>query len=240
MKLILSLFPGWGLLDRAFEAADSTILRGPDLLWGGDIRNFHVPSGVFWGVIGGPPCQGFSTCKSMFKKKHDDLIGEFVRIVKEAQPAWVLMENVRGAKNSPYLPQEWFPIRLRDWDCGGKTWRTRVFWIYPPHLILSPPKRSGKPEYSVLSTSWKTRNQEPDGKGFRGHEYISVEKAAELQGYPELIPILKPLGRAYAVSLLGNGVPRAMGEYIANQVIKAVGGMGEFVHESELGQEIKQ
>src|SRR2546430_12673163 len=38
----------------------SCVVRGPDLLWGGDIRRFHPPAGKFDGVIGGPPCQLFS------------------------------------------------------------------------------------------------------------------------------------------------------------------------------------
>lgn len=59
-SLVLSLFPGIGLLDRAFEEAGFTVVRGPDKIWGGDVRNFHVPAGVFAGVIGGPPCQVFS------------------------------------------------------------------------------------------------------------------------------------------------------------------------------------
>lgn len=59
-QLVLSLFPGIGLLDMAFEEEGFVIVRGPDLLWGGDIRRFHPPAGKFDGVIGGPPCQAFS------------------------------------------------------------------------------------------------------------------------------------------------------------------------------------
>ena len=36
-RLILSLFPGVGLLDSAFEAEGLCVVRGPDLLWGGDV-----------------------------------------------------------------------------------------------------------------------------------------------------------------------------------------------------------
>lgn len=36
--LVLSLFPGIGLLDRAFEDEGACIVRGPDLLWGGVAR----------------------------------------------------------------------------------------------------------------------------------------------------------------------------------------------------------
>jgi hypothetical protein len=42
-ELVLSLFPGIGLLDRAFEEAGFCVVRGPDLLWGGDVRVFHPP-----------------------------------------------------------------------------------------------------------------------------------------------------------------------------------------------------
>ena len=51
--LILSLFPGIDLLGRGFEAESFAVVRGPDLLWGGDIRSFHVPPGRFDGIIGG-------------------------------------------------------------------------------------------------------------------------------------------------------------------------------------------
>jgi hypothetical protein len=37
--LVLSLFSGIGLLDYAFELEGFTVVRGPDLLWGGDVRN---------------------------------------------------------------------------------------------------------------------------------------------------------------------------------------------------------
>lgn len=61
--LILSVFPGIGMLDRGFEEEGFCVVRGPDLLWGGDIRRFHVPANHFAGVIGGPPCQDFSNAR---------------------------------------------------------------------------------------------------------------------------------------------------------------------------------
>src|SRR6266852_4876882 len=62
---VLSLFPGIGLLDMAFEEEGFCVVRGPDLLWGGDIRRFHPPAGKFDGVIGGPPCQMFSRMRHL-------------------------------------------------------------------------------------------------------------------------------------------------------------------------------
>lgn len=100
--LVLSLFPGLGLLDLAFEEAGFCVVRGPDVLWGGDVRRFHPPAGVFDGVIGGPPCQAFSTLANLVRAKgHEprfgNLIPEYERCVHEAAPAWFLMENVPAA-----------------------------------------------------------------------------------------------------------------------------------------------
>jgi len=99
---VLSLFPGIGILDSAFEAEGFTVVRGPDLLWGGDIKKFHPPAGRFDGVIGGPPCQAFSALRHLVKAtghtlRYGNLIPEFERCVSEAAPTWFLMENVRGA-----------------------------------------------------------------------------------------------------------------------------------------------
>lgn len=100
--LVLSLFPGIGLLDMAFEEAGFCVVHGPDVLWGGDIRKFHPPAGRFDGVIGGPPCQAFSRLSHMvrhngFEPKFGNLIPEFERCVFEGQPAWFLMEEVPDA-----------------------------------------------------------------------------------------------------------------------------------------------
>src|SRR5690349_2840091 len=99
--LVLSLFPGIGLLDMAFEEEGFCVVRGPDLLWGGDIHRFHPPSGKFDGVIGGPPCQAFSRLNLLVRanglKTAANLIPEFERVVNEAKSLWFLMENVSGA-----------------------------------------------------------------------------------------------------------------------------------------------
>lgn len=88
-KLVLSLFPGIGLLDRAFEEAGFCVVRGPDILWGGDIRNFHPPENHFWGIIGGPPCQDFSSLRRALPTGYGlEMLGEFARCVTEANPEW--------------------------------------------------------------------------------------------------------------------------------------------------------
>ncbi len=108
-QLVLSLFPGIGLLDMAFEEEGFCVVRGPDLLWGGDIRRFQPPTWKFEGIIGGPPCQAHSRLVGMVRQRWgddavaEDLIPEFRRCVQEARPEWYLMENVPAAP-TPDVP----------------------------------------------------------------------------------------------------------------------------------------
>lgn len=129
--LVLSLFPGVGLLDLAFEEAGFCIVRGPDLLWGGDVRRFHPPAGRFDGVIGGPPCQAFSRLRHLVEHQGyrvaENLIPEFERVVGEARPGWFLMENVPDA---PFPIVDGYVTMsdvIRDTWVGGETSRMRRF-----------------------------------------------------------------------------------------------------------------
>ncbi len=82
---------GWKVLDKPIQTYKTKdILRAAKL----DVGEATL-------VIGGPPCQPFS--KSGFwvegrKGIHDErnLLGEFVRVVKEARPLGFIMENVFG------------------------------------------------------------------------------------------------------------------------------------------------
>lgn len=60
-------------------------------------------------VVGGPPCQGFSTVgKGKAEDERNSLFKEFVRVVKTLNPKIVVFENVTGIlakKNEPVLKQ---------------------------------------------------------------------------------------------------------------------------------------
>jgi DNA (cytosine-5)-methyltransferase 1 len=82
---------GWKVLNRPIQS-----YKTKDIL-----RAAKLEVGEAALVIGGPPCQPFS--KSGFwvegrKGVHDErnLLGEFVRVVKEARPLGFMMENVFG------------------------------------------------------------------------------------------------------------------------------------------------
>ncbi|WP_227272568.1 DNA cytosine methyltransferase [Roseobacter weihaiensis] len=117
---ILSLFSGGGGLDLGFERAGYRVLTAMDneksaaetfaLNWPkvpfihDDIRNVSNETIVeaLGGVrpdviIGGPPCQGFSTLGTRHSADpRNTLVNEFVRIAKALRPQVVLVENVRA------------------------------------------------------------------------------------------------------------------------------------------------
>lgn len=229
--LILELFPGAGLFGRAFECLGATVVRGPDILWGGDVREFHGTPGRFDGVIGGPPCQTFSRA-AINGSSALNLIPEFVRVVSECRPKWAVMENVREARAAA---PTWDYVFLRDWDCGGFTHRRRGFWFYGVDAPPAAESRSGSPEYSVLASNWNKRGS----NRIHGHLHLTPYRAAELQGFPGLADKIRngqpgwqredgkydgvsEYGRdVLATHMLGNGVPRALGDYVARWIALA-------------------
>jgi len=100
--LVLSLFPGADLLGRAFREEGFCVVKGPDLIFGEDIRGWSPPGGVFHGVIGGVPCQFWSALANIvrangYEPRHGDLFPEFQRVVSEAAPDWFLSECAPGS-----------------------------------------------------------------------------------------------------------------------------------------------
>lgn len=140
MTLVLSLFPGIGMLDHAFELEGFTVVRGPDPLWGGDIRRFHPPAGRFDGIIGGDPYQSHSALANLVRAKglepsFPDMTPDYERVVNEAQPLWFLRENVPQA---PDIKPAGYDVRsflldnstLDSGDgTGNEQMRRRRFWF---------------------------------------------------------------------------------------------------------------
>jgi DNA (cytosine-5)-methyltransferase 1 len=241
--LVLSLFPGIGLLDMAFEMEGFTIVRGPDLLWGGNIKRFHVPAGRFNGVIGGSPCQRWSALAGVIRAVHgeeslaEDLIPEFERVVDEAQPDWFLMENVERApipKVAGYrvdpslLNARWIGERqnrlhrlsfgTRD---GRKLYYETVALEHPdfqPRVCTNSGGRRAKMVYDA--------NGRPRGKqSHADHMRLSgrsIEELCELQGLPRDFFAHSPFTKTAQAEMLGNGVPVPMGRCIARAVKAAL------------------
>ncbi|NCO01418.1 MAG: DNA cytosine methyltransferase [Epsilonproteobacteria bacterium] len=99
MQLLLSLFSGIGLLDKAFKEAGFCVVSAGDLILGQDIRYFRGVKNKFNGIIGGSPCHDFSGLKRNKGDYSLEMIYEFLRVVSECEPDWFLLENVKGVPN---------------------------------------------------------------------------------------------------------------------------------------------
>lgn len=219
-NLVLSLFPGIGLLDMAFEEEGFCVVRGPDLLWGGNIDLFTVPARKFGGVIGGPPCQRYSSLAHLVRARYGEekvaacKIGEFERVVGEAQPDWFVMENVPAAPEPVVEGYIVRPEMVRDVWVGGKTDRMRRFCfgtrdgrrldIEMLALHLTEPARA------VCGTAGGTKATPPmaqklDGQGLP-------------PGFWDGLPFTLDAKR----KMIGNGVPLPMGRAVARAVALAI------------------
>lgn len=222
MSLVLSLFPGIGLFDIAFEEEGFCVVRGPDLLWGGDIHSFHPPAGVFDGVIGGPPCQCFSPIGNVNRARWGDdsvmpdLVPEFRRVVLEGRPRWWLMEN------SPCCPGSGMKEHKLTMDTawlGEEQNRRRCFWS---NLILhiDEPALVGVDAGTERTVSGQGS---VDYQGSRSREKPrNLGDMLELQGFPRDLLAHVPLTQAEAKKAVGNGVPLPMGRAIAKAVKRAM------------------
>jgi DNA (cytosine-5)-methyltransferase 1 len=249
--LVLSLFPGIGLLDRAFEEEGFCVVRGPDVLWGGDVRRFHPPPGRFDGVIGGPPCQAFSRLVHIVKAKGQtpkpNLIPEFERVIGEARPAWFVMENVPQAPEpvvlgygvtSNVLNNRWYGAeqnRVRRFSFGLRDAEPLELHYHEGIAALE----HWNWERAVVATSSKegalakSQQELRDGTSRRLQRAASalpgqtprrtIERCAELQGLPPDFLKDAPFTAAGKYQAIGNGVPIPMGRAVARAVKRAMG-----------------
>lgn len=241
-RLVLSLFPGIGLLDMAFEEEGFCVVRGPDLLWGGDVRRFHPPACRFDGIIGGPPCQIFSRIRHVNPKcgqKHGNMIPEYERIVGEATPRWFLMENVREAPEPKVHGYAVTSRLVRDDWVGGHTMRLRRFslgWTGTryPFTIEELALHITEPATAVTATggnrgvtiklggSGKIKKNALSGYGYAGKR--DLDDALRLQGLPHDFLAEAPFTVQAKYHVVGNGVPLPMGRAVARAVKAAMYG----------------
>lgn len=211
MNLVLSIFPGIDLLGRAFEEEGFCVVRGPDILWGGDIYKFHPPAGVFNGIIGGPPCKGESNLAYLNRKAGETLAPEFHRVVAEAQPAWWVMEAVKKHP-APFV------VKLSPRWLGEKQSRRRYFHS---NLNLEPFIEVSLWENPLFKYCVRAANRTGSHGTFKKRESsYSFKEMCELQGLPEYfdLPGFRMDGKYEAV---GNAVPMQMGRAIAKAVKRA-------------------
>ena len=131
-------------------------------------RVFGFPSETITGIIGGPPCQGFSNIGRRDRSDARNLLFEhFFRVVKEVRPSFFLAENVPGILNKDHVPiveaslervsSDYVildPIKVRAADYGAPTNRTRMFFIgYLPDRMEMLNRKSFDPPKDVRPVS---------------------------------------------------------------------------------------
>lgn len=139
--------------------ADIAELTGNDVL---SLANIGM--GQLDGLIGGPPCQGFSTIGKREEGDHrNNLFDHFFRLVQETQPKFFMAENVPGImdpqyddlrKNAlnrvagDYVMLEPFSVSAHEY--GAPTTRTRFLFIgYKPEYLRSMTHESFGPPINV-------------------------------------------------------------------------------------------
>lgn len=207
--LVLSLFPGIDLFGRAFETEGFCVVRGPDPLWGGDVRRFHPPARAFSGVIGGPPCQDFSSLRRCERTgEGDELLAEFARVVTEARPMWWLLENVPRAPNVSIGGYGAQRIDVRGGEVGLRQRRLRHFQFGSvTRRSLIVPRTVTAHETSAAVTASEGRRH-----GRRGWTEFCA-----LMGLDE--PLALPgMTREARYRAVGNAVPLPMGRLLARSI----------------------
>jgi DNA (cytosine-5)-methyltransferase 1 len=203
---VLSIFPGIDMLGMGFEQAGFCVVRGPDPIFGGDIRAFNPPRGVFDGIIGGPPCQDFSKKRRTPPTGYGTaMIDEYKRVVLAAQPEWWLMENVPEVPDVRIPGYSWQRLDLRASEFGMKQNRRRHFQYGhrdAVQLILPRHVTNKATEPCCLASEGKKSTRR------------SWSDFCELQGLPGgfALPGFTQAGRYRAV---GNGVPIPMARALA-------------------------
>lgn len=117
---------------------DISTMNGADLL-----KLAGLEIGDLDGLIGGPPCQGFSSMGHRnINDARNSLFSKFFQLVNETQPKFFVAENVLGILDSQYDeirkqaiaqagPEYTIldPIQFKASDYGAPTVRERVFFI---------------------------------------------------------------------------------------------------------------
>jgi len=229
-NLVLSVFPGIDLLGRAFEEEGYCIVRGPDVIWGADIKEFHPPAGIFEGIISGPPCQFYSSAAMNMRKAEKDLLAEFERVVSEAIPEWFLMENTRRVREvniDGYFIHNflWNNRWCADGNTGPEQNRLRRFQFgCKKELKLQIESvaifQNPKIEWAVTATEI-SKGRPGHGPYSGRHKRRSVEKILELMGLlGDFFGDESPFTMSGKGLLLGNAVPMPMGRSIARAIRK--------------------
>jgi DNA (cytosine-5)-methyltransferase 1 len=183
-----------------------------------------LKKGELTGLVGGPPCQGFSYMgRRQESDPRNDLFGHFFRLVAETRPAFYIAENVPGILSEraeetvkrafSALPGKYVtlpPMRIQAHQYGAPTTRTRVFFVgYDPDLIGALSRDDFAPAATIESV--KVKDALAGLPGVRAHWQDEAQSWRRIGDLPTtaysrrlLDAIPRDVGNADAVERLRN------------------------------------
>ena len=214
---IIDLFAGCGGMSLGFELAGFTPVWAVEKdewaantykynhkntsIYVGDITKISDPQRVFacdqiTGIIGGPPCQGFSLSGNRdTKDPRNSLFMDFIRFVKVFSPCFFIMENVQGilsakTKTGEYVKNLVCSVAqdagynvcislLNAADYGVPQARMRVFFIgihheYPFNPAMLAPEKITENNPVTL---WEAISDLPEIEAGQGEEKMEYKCA---------------------------------------------------------------
>jgi DNA (cytosine-5)-methyltransferase 1 len=199
---------------------DVELMSGEDLL-----SKAGLSRGGSFGIIGGPPCQGFS-----FMGRRDptdprnNLFAHFFRLVEECRPAFFVAENVPGLLaeanavhvmtalsfvGDKYIFGE--PIRIAADDLGVPTVRERIFFIGVRADVLSNGLSIDLEKEKKASTSVKV------GEALRGLPMIRSDWNTEIKSWRALTETYED---SFFSESLRDRIPLGVGSQIARDALE--------------------
>jgi len=141
----------------------------------GDVRDVMWPE-TFEGqridlLLGGSPCQGFSFAgkRLNFDDPRSKLFFEYVRILKEAQPRWFLLENVRMKQESQDVISDMLgvkPVAINSSLLSAQN-RYRLYWTNVPFdmpadkgLVMRDILEDAPQDFTVMSDRFVERQKD--------------------------------------------------------------------------------
>lgn len=167
-------------------------------------------------IIGGPPCQGFSTAgRRDPEDERNNLVFQFIRIVNDLQPKWFVMENVYGLAtmregevvkiihrrfSDAGYKSKWKILNAANYGVPQK--RRRLFFIgnnCGDKIEFPPPTHSPRGQFTLTGRSLKpyvTVKDTFEGKdlaslrnhNFPNHSPEVVEKISKVKPGEKLYP----------------------------------------------------
>ena len=136
-KVILHLCADLGSDSRFYQLDDSyeVIKVGQDI----GVENYHPPKNVY-GVIANPVCTGYSTIHGFDKnplcQSNNFLVGECLRIIKECNPTFWVLENPAKGRLKKQLGKP--KAIYQPWQFGSPWTKQTALWgnfNMPRHLF---------------------------------------------------------------------------------------------------------